>query len=708
MSKARTGTTLKAEGGLNIDFMDGRVKEVRWNGKATPLSGSGGFSATETLRPDGRVRDHGAFEGKSSAVRGGVRFEGAIPSAALELTATLRGGRYIEIEGEVRDTSGVDRAITAVFTVPLNLTGWTWENTAATARQIQRGCTYPSKPEDCIYLGISGYGFADEIPDVLPIRTNKLPFSCVRDKDKCLALGMPVNEPRVFLISADENGYRIAFNLGITPETRKFPSRASFRAILYTADPAWGIRSASDRYRRFFPQLFRVHLNRHGNCGYLPKDHLPQDDLRARGWAFHENDYQWTDGEMPENVAALAARYDLVSFHWRGPWYWFHEAPGDNAHTGQRGWPLEEMPGDITRDAQLALLKAQAEGRAPGSHGQNNQLCGCPDDISALAAYNSYLEDREGKLDRISFEYPKVSCWLMPGDMDPNLPKPNRASLAEDWQFRFRKRWKEEGFRGPTGVAYDGHCDFSGFRRLNYRRSHLTEMEIPATFDPETGRICQVKGFGDAAWAKRHAKLVRDDGGYIMANCCIEHAMMYCAPYFDVLFREVRICDNDEERLSVHRMLCGAKPFVFIGDHREPGTPAKWQEMADRALLFGMAPGDTHLDEAVKAHMPRLQRIARLGWQAIPYAQAEGLWVERFGKRANRMCFTVRNTGGKTVCSRLTIDTNALGLAKDAKRLVVRSMDDDRALPARIAKDGLSVTVEVKPRRTLALMLKKA
>ncbi len=703
MPKTKLGTTLKTDDGLTLDFTDGQVKKVLWNGKAAPLAGTGGFAATETLTPDGRVRDHGVFEGKTSSARGGVRFEGAIPSAALELTATLRGGRYIGIEGEIRDTSGVDRAITVVFTVPLKLVGWTWENTASASRTIRRGHTYPSRPEDCIYLGISGDGFADEVPDVLPIRTNKLPFSCVRKGEKCLALGMPVHEPRVFLISADENGYRIAFNLGLTPATRKFPSRASFRAVLYSADSAWGIRSAADRYHKFFPELYRVHLNRHGNCGSLYKDRLPEKDLRALGWAFQENDYQWTDGEMPEKAAELAAKYDLVSFHWRGPWYWFHEAPGDAAHT--KGWPAKELPGDITRDAQLALLKAQAEGRAPGAHGSNNQLCGCPDDISAKAAYNSYIENGEGKLDRIFFCYPKESLWLMPGNMDPNLPKPNRASLAEDWQFRYRKLWKKKGFRGPTNVAYDGLCDFSGFRRLNFRRAHLTEMDIPATFDPESGRICQVKGFGDWAWARRHAKLVRDDGGHIMVNCTLEHAMMFISPWVDVIFREQRLADNDEERLSVHRMLYGAKPCVFIGGRREPSTPAQWQQMADRALLFGMAPGETRLDKSLIAHMPRLQRVAAAGWQAIPYAQAAGLWVERFGERPNRMYFTVRNTGGKTVRSRLTIDLSAMGLAKDAKRLTVRSLDDNGDLPVQVAKNGLSVTIEVKPRRTVALLL---
>jgi len=681
---------VRTKDGLSVGFGRKGIRSVRCADKALALSGPGGFSAVECVVPRGEFKDLGPFEGATTRKGAKVVFEGSMPSAALELKAAFKGGDMIEVAGEVRDTSGMDRALDVSFTLPVNLDGWTWENTAAVSRTIEKGKTYPSRKSDFLYLGVKGDGFADEIPDALPIRTNKLPFSCVHKRGAGLALGLPISEPRVFLISANEGGYRITFSLGVTPLTKRFPSRASFRFLLYRVDPAWGIRSAAEHYHARFRQMFRARVNKHGHTVCLGKDSDPDVDVKTLGAAFQQNDYQWTDGEMPEHVAEIVKKNDLTAFHWRGPWYWFHEAPGD-----------------ITRDAQMALLKAQAEGRTQGAHGINNQLCGCPDAISAKGAYNSALVNDEGKLERVYFAYPQYSCWLLPMNMDPNLPEPNKATLARDWQFRYRKFWSKGAFRGPRGVAYDALDDFSGHRRLNFRRDHIAVMDIPPTYDPESGHICQVKGFGDWAWARWHGKLVRDDGGVIMANCNLEYAMMFCGPYLDVVFRERRLADNDEERLSVHRMLMGAKPFCFAGGWRMPRQPAKWARMAERALLFGMAPGGGHNRDGLRRIAPVLRKIGTAGWRPVPYARAGHCWVERFGRTPGRLFFAVRNTGKKPQSAIMSIDLAALGLAR-GKGLVVRDAFEGKALAFKAGKGKLSGHVTVAPGRTCVLSVHKA
>jgi len=680
--------SVRTDDGLVVEMSStGAVRAVRDRSRGLPLAGPGGFSVEECVPPKAREVDHGRVEGK--VVRRGQRlsFSGGIEAAGLELNASIKAGPYVEIAGEVKDLTGRDRALRVRFTLPVRLRGWKWENTAATSRRVEKGKTYPSRKNDFLYLGIKEEGFADEMHDVLPIRVNKLPFSCVSRGDSGLALGLPVHEPRVFLISADENGYHITFSLGVTPITKKFPSGASFKLILYKADPEWGIRSAADRFHSFFASMYRVRLNKHGHCASMTRANVPDKDLKALGYAFQENDYQWTNGELPKNVADAVERNDLTAFHWRGPWYWFHEAPGD-----------------ITRDAQLALLKAQAEGRARGAHGINNQLCGCPDSLSARAAYNSAVINHEGKLERVFFAYPSYSCWLMPMYMDPDLPKPNRATLALDWQFRYRKLWKKKGFRGPRGVAYDAFGDFSGLRRLNFRRDHIAVSKVPATFDPESGQICLIKMFGDWSWARRHAKLVHGDGGHIMVNANLEYGMMFCGSYFDVIFRENSIADNDEERLSVQRMLLGSKPVCLAGGHWQPQRPAPWAKMAERALLFGMAPGGCKHEEAQKRNAPVLRKIASAGWQNIPYARAKGAWVERFGKKAGRLFFAVRNPGSEKLKTTVEVDAGALGLA--AGKCEVSELFSGEIRKATARGSSLRVLVEVDAGRTIVLALK--
>ncbi len=668
-------TAVKADGGLTVRFArDGGVGGVRLGGRKLAVSGPGGFSVVEALAPDGQLRDHGPVRGRVAAA-GAIRFEGAIRQAAIELSATVRGGRFIDIAGEVRDLSGVDRALNVSFALPLKLAGWRWENTAATARTVEPGQAYPSKPDDFIYLGKKGDGFADEDPGRYGIRTNKLPFNAVCRGQLGLSMAYPVHEPRVFLLTAGDAGLTVTFSLGVTPITRRFPSRASFRFILLAIDGRWGIRSACQRYMGFFPEFYRTRARRHGNVEsvYNPELRPPPEHLEDFGIAYIENDYQRTGGELPEPALRLARSIGVGPediFHWRGPWYWFHEAPGD-----------------ITRDAQLALIRAQAQGRAKGAHGANNQLCGCPNELSARAAYNSYLEDHQGKLERITFQYPQYSCWLLPMNMDPNLPRPNRGSLATDWQYRYIKRWKEKGFRGPFGIAWDAFDDFSGFRRLNFRRQHLAVMDTPATFDPASGRVCQVKGFTDCPWARRQSKLAWNAGGKVMANVNVEHAMMFGGQFIDVVFRERRPDDHDDERLSVHRMLLGPKPICFPGGRRSPKTARAWIGEARRLLTFAMPPGVAEARwKELKAIMPLFERVGGAGWRPVPYARAAGLWIERYGDRPGRLYLAIRNPGSRPVRGRLQIDLGGLGLERLADKIAVRQVSPEG--PLRLAATG--------------------
>lgn len=677
---------------LNIVFSnDGGVKQVVTCGRKLPLTGRGGFAIEEVLVPDGSSKPWGAVAGTMSGKGASLRFDGGIAAAGLELSASIRQGDYLDVQGEVRDLTGQDRALKVSFTLPVKLRGWRWENTALRHCTIEAGKRYPSAVKDCIYIGRKGDGFADEEPEAFDIRTNKLPYSSVSNGKLGLALAYPVHEPRVFLIEAGDAGYTITFSLGLMPDSLQNPSRATFRFLIYAVDGAWGIRSAAERYQRFFPELFKGYARRHGNVASIsnPDRVAVEADVEKKGYAYSNEDYQWSNGEMSESMAQLAKKLDIDVYHWRGPWYSFHEAPGD-----------------ITREAQGAMMKAQAEGRLQGAHGKNNQLCGCPNEISAQAAYNSSLVDHRNRLERIRFEYPQVSCWLLPMNMDPNLPKPNRYTLAMEWQYRYIKRWQEKGFRGPCHFAWDASDDFSGFRRLNFRREHLRVMETPATFDPASGRVCQVKGFHDWRFAKDHATMVRQAGGTIMANSNLEHSMMYCGAHMDVIFRERRLADHDEERLSVHRMLLGSKPICFTGGRRQPKARAAWRRAAEKALLYAMAPGESSHYEDLAICIDLLRQLGAAGWQPVPHARADGLLVERYGQKRGKLFFAVRNPGGKSVAQRLTIDLAGLGFAAEKKAWSVSELPDGAPRPCRIQRGRLTVTLNVGARRTLALALR--
>jgi hypothetical protein len=673
---------------------DGSVKATDVNRYRLATNAAGGFSLEEVLTPNGALRALGNVRGKISKTRSGLHFRGGIASAGLELDATFKSGQFIDVRGEVRDLTGADRALRVKFTLPICLAGWKWENTAACSRVIKAGKIYPSAKKDFLYLGKKGDGFADEDHAVYDIKINKLPYSCVT-RGKCgLAIAYPLHEPRVFLIEASDAGYSVTFSLGLSPITAKFPSRASFRFILFPIDPKWGIRSACERYQSFFPKLFKVRCTRHGNNStvFNPEKRPPQPHMADMGYATLDNDFQWSDWEIPKPTLQQAEKIGVGPreiYNWRGPWYSFHEAPGD-----------------ITRDEQLALMKAQAEGRAKGAHGKNNQLCGCPDEISAQAAYNSCLEDEAGKLNRVYFAYPGYSCWLLPMNMDPNLPEPNRARLATEWQFRnVLLASKRKNFRGPFNCAYDAFDDFSGFRRLNFRREHLAVMDIPATFDPVSGRLCQIKGFHDWAWAREHTRMVHQAGGKILANVNLEHSMMFGGQFIDFIERERNPRYYDEERLSTHRMLLGAKPIAFCGGKWLPTGRAAWIAAARKLLAFGMPPGPKQERwKELREHMPLVSRIAAAGWQPIPHAVAPGLWIERFGRRPGRIFLALRNPGRKPIRTTLRLDLHSMGVGKKHPAKP-RQVSPEAALRTTVHGGRLTARVAVQPRETVVMSL---
>jgi len=693
VSAVRTGDGLA----LSLSA-DGRLASVGVGGRALPLSGPGAFRVEEVLPPNGAHRDLGPVTGSVSARRGRVRFAGRTARGDVDLAAEFRGGEYMDIRGEVRDRRGRDRALRVTFTLPVKLAGWRWENTLFCARAIEPGVTYPSKPGQMLYLGKKDDDFRNEDHDVYPIPINKLPYSAVMKSGAGLAIAYPLHEPRVFLIRASEKGYSISFLLGVSPATKKFPGRASFRFVVYRVDPAWGLRSAAERYYAFFPELFASRAKRHGNFGFFFIDKL-KDRPEDFGFAYMENDFQWKNGEMNKEQAAIAKRLDITVVHWRNPWV---------QHS-----PLGSIEGNASPEACLARLKAWAGGaedsKTKKSHSQD---CGALLQEAARCGVNSHLEDEGGRFIRGTHER---KYWVFPMNMDPELPRPNRFTIATEWQYRYVKLWSKPGFRGPRGFAWDATDDFDGFRHLNFRREHFQYVDVPLTFDPETGGLCQVKGFGDWEFASPFARKVRAAGGIIMANATIEHSMMFLGPCIDVFVRERKIADNNEERLSVMRMLAGRKPVTFIG-HWQPRDETGLRAALHKSMLFGIAPGasgpskknkDAEAAERAvfRTRMPVLSAMAAAGWEPVTHARAKGLDVERFGSKPGRLYFAVRNRGAAKRAGRVVIDAKALGLAD---KLAVREILEGRPVRAVAGEGGLTVEVELNAGETLVLWVENA
>lgn len=104
---------------------------------------------------------------------------------------------HIEVDCELEDTSGSDRAVVVSFRLPFDANGWT-------------------------------------------------SFTDIHERQT-------IEQTRAYHF-----GYK----------TAKFPQRAKFNFILYRHDPRWGMRSAAQRYYRFYPQSFKKRTTYEGYLNY--------------------------------------------------------------------------------------------------------------------------------------------------------------------------------------------------------------------------------------------------------------------------------------------------------------------------------------------------------------------------------------------------------------------------------------------------------
>ncbi len=243
------------------------------------------------------------------------------------------------------------------FVLPVDCTGWTCENTALQRQRIAKDTRYPSiKQPDTV---LSSDTSPPDERELVRLDMGRLPFNAVHSRDVGLSFGIPMSDPRIFLMSVDPRGLVMRFNLGVSPVTRKFPSQASFRFCIFRSDPAWGIRSAAQRFYALYPDLFATKASAYGNFRDMNSITTNLPDKKDFGISYGEGDFQWTDGRFRPAVIPVVEELGLTVFHWREPWSWF-----------------DQVPKETTVDAEQANL--QEEAKHPDEGKSHGQYCGAP------------------------------------------------------------------------------------------------------------------------------------------------------------------------------------------------------------------------------------------------------------------------------------------------------------------------------------------
>ena len=338
----------------------------------------------------------------------GVRLTGTCPELQLELEATLsRHAEALRLDGTVTDLTGSDRAVCVYWVLPLDLVGGEWPDDMRHSRPIEAGSSYGSFAD----IGAGNNGLMSRYPLAAP-----------SSGDQRLAVATPLDQPRVSRLAYDASSRELyaAFDLGLTPGTARFPSRATFSALVYDFEPAWGFRSALQGYYELFPGCFEKRVKREGI--WMPfTDIATVERPESFGFQFHEgnNNVAWDD------------EHGVDSFVYVEPMsHWMSLAP--------------ETP--RTYDAAVAQLAArQADPQGPGYE-------------QAQATRSSAVQGPDGRLVCHLLDTPWCNGALFILNPDPDVPHgeagPNKAGLD--------LATIEAAFRGAGRPAAPGWAPFGG------------------------------------------------------------------------------------------------------------------------------------------------------------------------------------------------------------------------------------------------------
>jgi hypothetical protein len=634
--------TLSTRDGLKLTLRDNTISSLQLDGKETSAASPSGF----LVRDFAAGSDIYAFSG------------GACKELGLNLEADLSAGRdHLAIEGRVTDTTGRDRAVTLLFALPLDATGWQWGEDARASRLIG---------------GIGEFANTISLRSGANGKMSLYPLAAVWSGRAGLALALDMDHPAQYRLvyHAGTRQFFIAYDFGLTKDTAKFPGSAGFRFVLYRFDARWGFRAALEKYYDLFPRHFAKRVTREGVW-------MPFTDI-AKVPGFEDFGFAFQEGAP--NVA-FDDEHDIASFVYVEPMsHWL------------------AMPRDAPRTYQSALSVLKQD--LAGARGK---------DAAAMAAatLTSGIENAHGRLFLYLVKAPWCDGGVFSLNPDPDIPTtPDRPfnkamvmqqAIAAAFQKNQPKGSAGVPRAGLDGVYLDSFEMSSG--ELNYRREHFRTASVPLVFDRE-GRPCQLMIFNTWAFERDIAAQMRARGKLLFANDALWQ-FAFPAPPLDVLGTEVnwlrdgKYQPDSDAVMNFRRALCRQKPYcLLMNTDYARFTPELVERYFQRCLFYGVWPGFFDEEAAAKdpywasakkwyerdrplfrRYIPLLRRLTAAGWQPLTHAACGNakILVERFGPETGGAVFlTLLNDTADAQSGTVTADLKALGWkqAASARELV--------------------------------------
>ena len=573
----------------------------------------------------------------------------------LESPPIPADGRTI-LDVTLCDTTGKDRAVTLVFTVPMLPEGLRWLDNPRRSTPVEKGREY-------VHAGRFRAGSSG--------RLSNYPFGAVADANRGIGLGIDPAYPAFYRVgyNAGTSELYLAYDLALTPER---PS-ARLRFAVLGFDAAWGFRAALNAYYKLFPEAFRVRVKDQGQWMPFAKISL------IKGW--EDFGFRFKEGN---DETAWDDAHGIITFRYTEPLTWWMS-----------------MKAGTPRNVEMALAEARrlaAQGNA-----------------EAKALFTSGYHDADGSYAFLSRDEPWTHGVVWSMNSMPGI-KGDVTDFSVKWNPRLRERLYGPGRRGDLDGEYIDSSEGYVTDELDFRRDHFAAATTPLVFSPDTHKPALFRGLIAFEYVRGIEKDVHGMGKLMMANATPDR-LCWLAPLLDVMGTETDWNPQNHWRpmsdadLLYRRALCKGKPFCFLMNTAfENFSHALVEKYMKRALAYGMFPGFFSQNAAeghyftrpelydrdrplFKKYVPLCKLVAEAGWEPITRARSsdERVHVERFGPiDKGPLYFTVFNDGATPRTATITLDDPAPGLARD---LVSGRPVEWKGQSTTLALDGEEVAV---------------
>ncbi len=609
------------------------------------------------------VKANGAMTPVALAPTAGdsIMQEGELPDVQLRLKATYAvSGEGIQVSGEIEDLSKQDRAISLYYAIPMHNKSLVWWEDQRTPHRITAMADYlTSKPLDAGAIGAHSF----------------YPMCAINGPDRGLALAIPLDRPVLYRLAyspSTQMAY-VAFDFALTQDTKKFPGKAQFAFNIMAVDPAWGFRSALERYYATYPQFFTKNAKQEGIWTYNDQSKLerPQDF----GVMYHE--INGVKAYLDKQIA-LDDEYGIYSLLYTSPEPYNVDFKDNDKRTYE-------------------VLMQRWEQDKTGS-GIKNQR--------ARVHEATGIKNEDGTYWHQFVKRSWVSGGRMAQNPDPELPKDqeglNRAVVNYPAEI---SDMFSDGELGKPGKGLDGiYLDSIGLftNRLNFRRDHFAYADYPLTFASNTKTPCLILEWSVAEYCKYLADDLHKRGKMLMGNY-YPKTFPFLMPYIDLPGTEGSWRSTDLE-MNYWRAMSYQKPYLILA-HPDASTLTadKIERDFRYALFYGIYPSyfkGVHKEGKKKTeieyfnepeyynvgrpvfqkYVPLIRQLNTAGWQPVTLARSNDpqIWIERYGSAEKGNLFlSVMNASKQS--KKVTIELEN-GLALKTSKVKAKELVTDAPL----------------------------